>query len=194
MGFFREASVYLGLVDDDRTVDDEGSERFDSRRGASSAADAMPGAPVTTRHPPVMHGSTAVAYDNPYEEDLDDQEYEPEHAPVTPLRRTPVAQVVNDVEVTAVNRITTIHPRTYNEARNIGEAFREGTPVIMNLTDLDDSDAKRLVDFAAGLVFGLQGTIERVTNRVFLLSPSFVEVTSEDGETPSNPRGLFNQS
>ncbi len=194
MGFFREASVYLGLVDDDRTVDDEGSERFDSRRGASSAADAMPGAPVTTRHPPVTHGSTAVAYDNPYEEDLDDQEYEPEHAPVTPLRRTPVAQVVNDVEVTAVNRITTIHPRTYNEARNIGEAFREGTPVIMNLTDLDDSDAKRLVDFAAGLVFGLQGTIERVTNRVFLLSPSFVEVTSEDGETPSNPRGLFNQS
>ncbi len=194
MGFFREASVYLGLVDDDRTVDDEGSERFDSRRGTSSAADALPGAHVTTRHPPVTHGSTAVAYDNPYEEDLDDQEYEPEHAPVTPLRRTPVAQVVDDVEVTAVNRITTIHPRTYNEARNIGEAFREGTPVIMNLTDLDDSDAKRLVDFAAGLVFGLQGTIERVTNRVFLLSPSFVEVTSEDGETSSNPRGLFNQS
>lgn len=194
MGFFREASVYLGLVDDDRNVDDAASERDAAHGGLASAADAAPAAPVTTRHPPVSHGSAAVAYDNRYDEDLDDQEYEAQHAPVTPLRRTPVAQVVNDVEVTAVNRITTIHPRTYNEARNIGEAFREGTPVIMNLTDLDDSDAKRLVDFAAGLVFGLQGTIERVTSRVFLLSPSYVEVTSEDGETSSNARGLFNQS
>jgi Uncharacterized protein conserved in bacteria len=83
-------------------------------------------------------------------------------AAVTPLpARTPVARVVRDVEVGALNRISTIHPRTYNEAKNIGESFREGTPVIMNLTDLDDADAKRLVDFAAGLVFGLHGSIER---------------------------------
>ena len=68
-------------------------------------------------------------------------------------------------------RITTLHPRTYNDARRIGEEFREGVPVIMNLTDMDDVDAKRLVDFAAGLVFGCRGTIERVTNKVFLLSP-----------------------
>ena len=67
--------------------------------------------------------------------------------------------------------ITTLHPRTYNEARTIGEHFREGTPVIMNLTEMDDTDAKRLVDFAAGLIFGLHGSIERVTNKVFLLSP-----------------------
>src|SRR5450759_5526284 len=80
--------------------------------------------------------------------------------------RTPVARVVRDVEVGALNRISTIHPRTYNEAKNIGEAFRDGTPVIMNLTDLDDSDAKRLVDFAAGLVFGLHGTIERLTSQL----------------------------
>src|SRR3712207_8835056 len=46
-------------------------------------------------------------------------------------------------------RITTLHPRTYNEARVIGERFRDGMPVIMNLTEMDDSDAKRLVDFAA---------------------------------------------
>ena len=75
----------------------------------------------------------------------------------------------------AFDRITTIHPRTYNEAKQIGESFRESTPVIMNLSDMDDSDAKRLVDFAAGLVFGLRGTIERVTNKVFLLSPANVD-------------------
>ena len=109
--------------------------------------------------------------------------------------RTPVARVVRDVEVGALNRISTIHPRTYNEAKNIGESFREGTPVIMNLTDLDDADAKRLVDFAAGLVFGLHGSIERVTSKVFLLSPAHVEVTANEVAPPkAASRGFFNQS
>jgi len=77
-------------------------------------------------------------------------------------------------------QITTLHPTTYREARTIGEHFRDGTPVIINLTEMDEADARRLVDFAAGLAFGLRGTIERVTNRVFLLSPANVQVTPED--------------
>jgi cell division inhibitor SepF len=77
-------------------------------------------------------------------------------------------------------QVVTLHPRTYNEARTIGERFREGMPVIMNLTEMDDADAKRLVDFAAGLSFGLRGSIERVTAKVFLLSPQDVAVTAED--------------
>ena len=90
-------------------------------------------------------------------------------------------------------RITTLTPTTYNEARTIGEHFREGTPVIMNLTEMDDVDAKRLVDFAAGLIFGLRGSIERVTNKVFLLSPEHVEVTAED-KALIVEGGFFNQS
>lgn len=90
-------------------------------------------------------------------------------------------------------RITTIHPRTYNDARSIGEAFREGTPVIMNVTEMEDADAKRLVDFSAGLVFGLFGTIERVTAKVFLLSPANVTVTAED-KAKMAQTGFFNQS
>ncbi len=90
-------------------------------------------------------------------------------------------------------RITTLHPRTYNEARTIGEHFRDGTPVIMNLTEMGDSDAKRLVDFAAGLVFGLRGSIERVTQTVFLLSPANVDVTAEDKARIAEG-GFFNQS
>jgi cell division inhibitor SepF len=77
-------------------------------------------------------------------------------------------------------QITTLHPTTYSEARTIGEHFRDGVPVIMNLTEMEEADAKRLVDFAAGLAFGLRGTMERVTNRVFLLSPANVQVTAED--------------
>lgn len=90
-------------------------------------------------------------------------------------------------------RITTVHPRNYNEARIIGEHFRDGTPVIMNLTDMDDSDAKRLVDFSAGLVFGCRGSIERVTQKVFLLTPANVEITAEDKSRIAGA-GFFNQS
>jgi cell division inhibitor SepF len=90
-------------------------------------------------------------------------------------------------------RITTLHPRNYNEARTIGERFREGLPVIMNLTEMDDADAKRLVDFAAGLSFGLRGSIERVTAKVFLLSPQNVDVTAED-KARIRQGGFFNQS
>jgi cell division inhibitor SepF len=90
-------------------------------------------------------------------------------------------------------RITTLHPRNYNEARTIGERFREGLPVIMNLSEMDDADAKRLVDFAAGLSFGLRGSIERVTAKVFLLSPQNVDVTAED-KARIREGGFFNQS
>jgi cell division inhibitor SepF len=137
-------------------------------------------------------------YEGYDEYDYDEPHREPQQersAAVTPLpQRTPVAAVVRDVEVGGLNRITTIHPRTYNEAKNIGESFRDGTPVIMNLSDMDDADAKRLVDFAAGLVFGLHGSIERVTSKVFLLSPSHVEVSAEESSSAVPARGLFNQS
>jgi cell division inhibitor SepF len=104
-----------------------------------------------------------------------------------PIKRSATSTTVGDY------RITTLHPRSYNDARSIGEHFREGSPVIMNLTDMDDADAKRLVDFAAGLVFGLRGTIERVTAKVFLLSPANVVVTAEERARLAEG-GFFNQS
>lgn len=91
-----------------------------------------------------------------------------------------------------MSRIISLKPSTYNDARTIGEHFRDGVPVIINLTEMDDPDAKRLVDFSAGLIFGLQGTIERVTTRVFLLSPNNVNVTAEDKERIKG--GFYNQS
>lgn len=137
-------------------------------------------------------------FDDAYDDyDYDDRESTPaathereQHAVVTPLRSSVRAV---DHEVSQMSRITTIHPRTYNEAKLIGESFRDGVPVIMNLTDMGDADAKRLVDFAAGLVFGLHGSIERITAKVFLLSPATVEVVGEDGSA-APARALFNQS
>lgn len=100
--------------------------------------------------------------------------------------RTPAANVA----ATDLRRIQTIKPRTYNDARLIGEAFRQGVPVIMNLTEMSDADAKRLVDFSAGLSFGLHGSIERVTTSVFLLSPAHVEI-GVDAEPPARQESEF---
>jgi cell division inhibitor SepF len=90
-------------------------------------------------------------------------------------------------------RIATQQPRTYNDAVPIGNHFREGVPVIMNVTDMDDADARRLVDFAAGLAYGLRGQLERVTGKVFLLSPSNVTLSQEDRARIAES-GFFNQS
>lgn len=80
-------------------------------------------------------------------------------------------------------RIVTVTPTSYNQAKEIGEAFRDGTPVIMNLSLVKDQEAKRMVDFAAGLVFGLSGSIEKIDGRVFLLTPSTVEVAQVKSRT-----------
>jgi len=133
-------------------------------------------------------------------DDYDGDDYSTEEtAPVQQRRPAPVADLTERRRpgptgvVAELSRITTLHPRTYNEARTVGENFRDGTPVIMNLSEMDDSDAKRLVDFAAGLVFATRGTIERVTNKVFLLSPPNVTVAAEDKQRIAEG-GFFNQS
>jgi cell division inhibitor SepF len=79
-----------------------------------------------------------------------------------------------------LSKITTLRPKDYSEARTIGERFRDGTPVIMDLVSLDNADAKRLVDFAAGLAFGLRGSFDKVATKVFLLSPADVDVSAEE--------------
>ncbi|MFF3646405.1 cell division protein SepF [Streptomyces sp. NPDC002564] len=90
-------------------------------------------------------------------------------------------------------RIGTVTPDSFRDARGIGELFRDGVPVIMNLTSMEPTDAKRVVDFAAGLTFGLRGSIERVATRVFLLTPANTQIVNgEPGSRPSD--GFFNQS
>ncbi|MGV0626660.1 cell division protein SepF [Mycolicibacter minnesotensis] len=83
-------------------------------------------------------------------------------------------------ESSSLSKITTLRPKDYSEARTIGERFRDGTPVIMDLVSMDNADAKRLVDFAAGLAFALRGQFDKVATKVFLLSPADVDVSPEE--------------
>ena len=163
----RKMGVYLGLVEDTDRYDDEYADYEDEpvpRRDLR---------PMQRPMEPVREGTTGSVAS------LADRAE----------RRRPAPGPVT----AELSRITTLHPRTYNEARTIGENFRDGVPVIMNLTEMSDSDAKRLVDFAAGLVFAVRGSIERVTSRVFLLSPPNVTVAAEDKQRIAEG-GFFNQS
>ncbi|MGO2153969.1 MAG: cell division protein SepF [Brevibacterium aurantiacum] len=132
-----------------------------------------------------------------YEEPVDDHVEEEEERPsaqVTPIHPSPIRPVDSPAPGISMNRIKTIHPRSYNDAMVIGAAFREGTPVIMNLSEMDENNSKRLVDFSAGLIFGLHGSIERVTNTVFLLTPEDIEVSGENESDPDTQASFFNQS
>ena len=83
-------------------------------------------------------------------------------------------------------------PRRFNEAREVADRFKTGTAVIMNLQGAEDSIARRLVDFASGLVYGHDGKIELVANRVYLLSPANVEVSAEERARIAGD-GFYNQ-
>jgi cell division inhibitor SepF len=110
-----------------------------------------------------------------------------------PAQASYTAPVRTSAPLADVYRITTLHPITYNDARRIGEEFRSGTPVIMNLSDMDEADARRIVDFSAGLAFGLHGSIEKVTKGVFLLSPANVDIgAAARAQLREDP--FFNQS
>jgi cell division inhibitor SepF len=162
-GAMRRIGEYLGLLED--------TGRYDDEYGDYDEYETQESAPVAARAPKREHRPAPVS-------DISE-------------RRRPASGPTG--VVAELSRITTLHPRTYNEARSVGEEYREGTPVIMNLTEMDDADAKRLVDFAAGLIFATRGTIERVTNKVFLLSPPNVSVAAEDKQRIAEG-GFFNQS
>ncbi|MBB5955727.1 cell division inhibitor SepF [Saccharothrix tamanrassetensis] len=193
MSGFHKLKAYFGMVPaeyaDDPDYESDRPGRYDYRAEYAESDDY-------DTYPEQRNGRRPVAR---YRGEPDDAEdFEPDARIRTPRRswnaepthgalaveptREPVSRVRPAPEPARnqLGRITTLNPRSYNEARTIGEHYRDGTPVIMNLTDMDDADAKRLVDFAAGLAFALRGSIDKVTNKVFLLSPPNIDVTAED--------------
>ena len=189
-GAMRRIGEYLGLLEDTGHYD-EYDGQYDPRYDAPQGQDHQ-----TQETAPVQ--ATRVQRRQEMGQDV---RTEPRTAAISDIserrRQAPSVASVPPAEqvgtVAELSRIITLHPRTYNEARIVGENFREGTPVIMNLSEMDDNDAKRLVDFAAGLVFATRGTIERITNKVFLLSPPNVSVAAEDKQRIVEG-GFFNQS
>ncbi len=168
-GYDVEEDYRRGYAEDEYDYDDEPPTR--SRSGRYRDVEDTYDEPTprsrsrsVASSEPVVHGALAI-----------DRQPEPV-ARLRPVTEPVIRPAVRD----PLSRITTLHPTSYAEARAIGEHYREGIPVIMNLTEMENADAKRLVDFAAGLAFALRGSMDKVTNKVFLLSPPDVDVTAED--------------
>lgn len=179
-GAMRKMAVYLGLVEDQDSYAeyDEYDEYEEARRSSRSRSnDRYADRPSSYDE---RYGTTGV------------RTFSGESTPRRSSSNVSAGRPVPPAPVD-FGRIHTIHPRSYNDARSIGEEFRNGVPVVMNLSELDDGDAKRIVDFAAGLIFGLHGSIERITNKVFLLSPANVDVASQ-ARAQLAEDGFFNQS
>ncbi|MFU0480695.1 cell division protein SepF [Gardnerella sp. Marseille-Q9179] len=139
-------------------------------------------------------GMADVPEDDDYaESDVQETSFDNDRS-VTPA----VSQRGNDLRggsaranASRMSRITTIHPKSYDDAQMVGRALRDGVPVVLNLTGVTESVAYRIVDFSAGVVFGVRGSIERVTPRVFLLSPAQVNIKVEDAPNGNTARDLF---
>ena len=106
-------------------------------------------------------------------------------AAVTPIRRTAARPAAE------INEILTVHPRAFRDVQVIAEHFRDGVPVIINITQMTDAEARRLIDFSCGLAEALSGRIERVTGKVFLLSPAHVAISGDQGEVESDLEASF---
>jgi len=105
----------------------------------------------------------------------------------------PIRAVVRPVPSPAPGKVHLVVPAGFNDAEEIGEKFKADIPVIMNMQEVEPETAKRLIDFAAGLTFGLDGRIQRVADKVFLLTPRNVEVSAEERRRLQE-RGFFNQA
>jgi cell division inhibitor SepF len=169
----RKTMVYLGLADEELDYD-EPQQQAPVAHVAHPQATQAPAAERT-----VAHVAPAPRESNSG------------RAPVTPLRRTTTHKEAAPIEM---NEILTVHPKQYKDAQIIAESFREGIPVIINLSQMTDADARRLIDFAGGLSQGLYGKIERVTSKVFLLSPSHVSVSGEVQSETRTEASFFVQS
>jgi cell division inhibitor SepF len=173
---WHRALVYFGLAEDhdygpeyDEYEPETGSEEaFDSRRERDAPVRRLPTARRARR------------------DEIDDIFAEDE--PIAPSRTRVLRPVGNgDVQVHLVI------PRNFNDAQQVADQFKRAVPVILNLQTTDHELSKRLIDFASGLTYALDGGMQRIADKVFLLTPRNVEVSAEE-KARLIDKGFFNQS
>ena len=108
-----------------------------------------------------------------------------------PSRRTRLRGVESSSARVSVHLVL---PRSFNDAQQIADKFKDQVPVILNLQSADTELSKRLIDFASGLTYALDGSMQRVADKVFLLTPRNVEVSAEERARALDSGGFFNQA
>jgi len=126
-------------------------------------------------------------------QDFDDWT-ESSEAERAPRRSPPRAVPLQAVQDPGAVRVHLVLPRSFNDAQQIADRFKVGVPVILNLQASDQDLSKRLIDFASGLTYALDGGMQRVADKVFLLTPRNVEVSAEQRAQLLERGGFFNQA
>ncbi len=142
-----------------------------------------------------------LAEDEEYDEyQYDEVEPEESQQRRAPVRRLPDSDqgrgrrdaVVRPIS-SATPRFHLVQPATFNDVQEVGDKYREGFSVLMNLQSVEPDLARRLVDFASGLAYGLSGSLQPVADKVFLVTPPGVQVSAEERRRFLEERGFFNQ-
>jgi cell division inhibitor SepF len=128
-------------------------------------------------------------------DEVSSYEEPPPENPVTirKLSREEVSSVVQPIHpVQPLGQVHIVEPRSLEDAQELGDKIRSDVPVVMNLQGLEEGLAQRLTDFASGLIYGVDGGIQKLAPRLYLITPSGVEVSAEDRRRLTE-RGLFNE-
>lgn len=125
------------------------------------------------------------AFDEDYDELDEDRLYNESSSTVRKINRSPDltraerVAALRSVSLPQV-RVHIIQPRSFNDAQHIADKFKANIPVIINLQDCEAELAKRLIDFGSGLTYGLDGGMQKIAEKVFLVTPSNVTVSAEE--------------
>jgi cell division inhibitor SepF len=125
-------------------------------------------------------------------DDVDD--WPSDEPAVAPPPRRERSTRLRSVSAPAPAKVHLVAPRAFNDAKQIADRFKAQVPVIINLQGADTELSKRLIDFASGLTYALDGSMQRVADRVFLLTPRDVELSAEERARAIERGGFFNQA
>ncbi len=123
----------------------------------------------------------------------DDEEWPSEESAAPPPRRDRSSRL-RSVSAPAPAKVHLVAPRAFNDAKQIADRFKAQIPVILNLQSADTELSKRLIDFASGLTYALDGSMQRVADKVFLLTPRDVELSAEERARAIERGGFYNQA
>ncbi len=177
MGLWDSIKARLGLGDDDEYYDDEEWTEESEDEADGFEPRAVYRSPYDTGEPPAVRRIDRTP-------DLDRARSASWRAGVSEPLPGPGVRPVPQVKMQIVE------PRSFAEAQSIADRFKQGMPVIMNLTMAEPDLARRLIDFASGLTYGLNGGLQKVSEKVFMLTPANVDVSAEQRRVLKE-RGLF---
>ena len=143
---------------------------------------------------PNVHRLPARRSRHDYDDDWTDPEPEGQRTSILrPRGESRRVRQLEPVRGPGTSRVHLILPRSFNDAQQLADRFKDGVPVILNLQAADSELSKRLIDFASGLTYALDGGMQRIADKVFLLTPRDVELSAED-RARMLERGFFNQA